>query len=218
MAGTSSDNPATQTPVTPNPALVPREQEDPYSPYYLHHSENSVFGAITPILDKNNFHTWSKAFLMSLLIRNKVGFVNGTITKPEKDDEKMKSWQRCNTIILSWLIHSVSPEIRSTILYMETAQECWEKLKVLYAQPNDVRIYQLQQELSSITQGNGSVTDFFTKLTSLWEELGHYRPTPSCSCNQCKCKYTELQEKAQDTDKIFKFLMGLSDAYDMIRG
>lgn len=127
------------------------EHEDPFSPYHLHHSENANSGVVTPLLDRHNYHTWSRAFLMSLSIQNKVGFIDGSLPKPTGDDTKIKSWMRNNTIIMSWLIHSVSNEIKSTVLYLSNAHEAWDKLKVRYAQPDDVRIFQLQQELSSIT-------------------------------------------------------------------
>lgn len=102
---------------------------------------------------------------------------------------------------------------------MQTAQECCNKLKVCYAQLNYVRlIFQLQQELSCITQDNDSISEFFTKLSSLWEELSDYMPLSTCSCKKCACKVFVKLEKAQDTNKICKLLMGLNDSCDMIRG
>ncbi|KAL3623039.1 hypothetical protein CASFOL_031855 [Castilleja foliolosa] len=119
---------------------------------------------------------------------------------------------------MSWMMHSVSPDIKSALLYVKTAAEGWHKLKVRYAQPNDLRIFQLQQEIYKVTQGNSSVTDYFSKVSSLWEELGDYRPVPSCICKLCTCSISDVFEKMQDIDKIFKFLMGLNDAFEMVRG
>ena len=146
---------------------TPAEHKNPFDPLYLHHSENSMSGAITPLLAKNNYHTWSRAFLMSLSIRNKTGFIDGTLTMPTTEGAKKNAWLRCNTVVMSWMIHSVSPDIKSALLYCKTATECWNKLKTRYAQPSDVRIYLLQQELNAVSQGNSSVTDFFTKLSSI---------------------------------------------------
>lgn len=41
---------------------------------------------------------------------------------------------------------------------------------------------------------------------------------PNCFCGACKCTLTKTVEKAQETDKIFKFLMGLNDSYEIVRG
>ena len=136
---------------------------------------------------------------MSLSIRNKVGFIDGTVTKPTDDSEdKLKAWSRCNTIVMSWMMHSVSPEFKSMLLYVKTAVEGWQKLKTRYAQPNDLRIFQLQQEIYKVSQGNSSVTDYFSKLSSLWEELGDYRPIPSCVCKECTCYISDVFEKMHD--------------------
>ena len=195
------------------------EYEDPYSHYYLHHSDNTASGAVTPLLNGTNYHTWHRAFLMSLSIRNKTGFIDGTLKIPDEKDPNHKAWIKCNTLIMSWLMHSVSMEIKSTILYCDTAQEAWQKLKTRYAEPNEVRVFQLEQELNAITQGTSSVTEYFTKLSCIWEELGNYQPVPSCTCGApCKCKLSDKFEKMQEIRKVYKFLMNLNDSYELVRG
>ena len=179
----NSETPVT-TPVTNN--VIP-EHEKPNSPPFLHHSDNSLSGAVTPLLNRSNYHSWSHIFSMSLSIRNKLSFIQGTVPMPVGMDSK-EAWDRCNTIILSWLMHSVSPEIKSVLYYAKTAAEGWLKLKMRYAQPNDVRIYNLQKEIMFTSQGNSSVTDFFTKLSALWEELDDYRPIPHGFCTEETCK------------------------------
>ena len=193
------------------------EHENSNSPLFLHHSDNSLSGAITPLLNLSNYHTWSRIFLMQLSIRNKLGFIHGTVPIPTNPDSK-EAWKRCNTIILSWMMNSVSPDIKSALYYAKTAAEGWQKLKMRYAQPNDVRIFQLQKEIMVTKQGHSSVTDFFTKLSALWEELDDYRPIPHGLCENETCKVCEEVEKTREVDKIFKFLMSLTDAYDMVSG
>lgn len=56
-------------------ATVAHEYENSNNPLFLHHSNNSMSGAINPLLTKSNYHTWSRAFLMSLSIMNKVGIL-----------------------------------------------------------------------------------------------------------------------------------------------
>ena len=141
MVSPNRNNDTETTPIT-TPVTNPPIHENPFSPLYLHHFETALSGAITPLLTKNNYHTWSRAFTMSLSIRNKIGFIDGTVTKPTDDNEdKLKAWSRCNTIVMSWMMHSVSPELKSMLLYVKTAAEGWHKLKIRYAQPNDLRIF-----------------------------------------------------------------------------
>lgn len=191
---------------------------DPYSPYFLHNSDNPTSGAVTPVLDGTNYHVWSRGFIMSLSIRNKLSFIDVSLQKPSEGTHELKAWNRRNTLILSWLLHSVGPEIRSTILYLDDAKTAWDKLKVRYEQPEDVRVFQLQQALCSITQGKSSVTEFFTKLSGVWEELNNYNPIPYCECDQCLCDVNMKLELQSEKAKVFKFLMGLNETFEVVRG
>lgn len=94
----------------------------------------------------------------------------------------------------------------------------WDKLKSRFAQPDNVRIYHLQQQLGCIVQGTQLVSDYFTQLNAIWEELRNYRPLPFCSCGHCTCDTLSSVGETQQLDYVFKFLMGLNDSYDSIRG
>lgn len=104
------------------------------------------------------------------------------------------------------------------MFYISSAREVWEKLKIRFSQPDNVRIYQLQQQLGTITQGTRSVGEYFTQLNAVWEELRNYRPLPCCSCGLYSCKALSSIGEVQISDYILKFLMGLNDSYESIRG
>lgn len=50
----------------------------------------------------------------------------------------------------------------------------------------DPLLYQLQREISSISQGNMSGTTYYTKLKRLWDELFCLMPLPKCECGAVK--------------------------------
>ena len=60
--------------VTTDPTL------NPSSPYFIHPSEGPSSVSITPILDGTNYHSWSKAFRMALISKNKMAFILGTLS------------------------------------------------------------------------------------------------------------------------------------------
>lgn len=134
------------TPIGNNP-----KHEDPDNHYYIHPNDNTTTGAITPLLDSGNYHTWHTSFLIQLSLRNKLGFIYGTLKQPSLDDPDLRLWLKCNTLILSWMMHFVSHEIKNTILFVETAKEAWEILKIRYSEPTEVRAYQLELELNMVT-------------------------------------------------------------------
>ena len=67
---------------------------------------------------------------MALTAKNKVGFVNGMIEQPQDESfPAYNAWVRCNTMVISWLLNSLSMEIASSVIYANIAKEIWEDLK-----------------------------------------------------------------------------------------
>ncbi|EOX93232.1 Uncharacterized protein TCM_002073 [Theobroma cacao] len=66
--------------------------EDPQSPYYLHHSDHPPSVIINPKRTTNNYVAWSRSFILALSIRNKTGFINGSIPKPATTDPLYHMW------------------------------------------------------------------------------------------------------------------------------
>ena len=84
---------------------------------------------------------------------------------------------------------------------MDKVVDVWKDLKSRYSQGDLMRISNLQHEAASIKQGDISVTDFFTKLRIIWDELESYMPNPFCTyVHQCACNsFTDvMQRKIQD--------------------
>lgn len=49
--------------------------------------------------------------------------MNGTIVQPLALNPLYAIWERCNNIVLSWILNSVSRDIGETIMYARTAKE-----------------------------------------------------------------------------------------------
>ncbi|KAL2322698.1 hypothetical protein Fmac_027077 [Flemingia macrophylla] len=86
----------------------------------------------------------------ALSAKNKFEFVDGSISEPPHIHVLHTAWKRCNNMVVSWIVHSVSPAIRQSILWMDNAQEIWKDLKTRYSQGDLMRISDLQQEAASI--------------------------------------------------------------------
>lgn len=192
--------------------------EDPNSPYFLYHSDNANSVIVSPLLNGPNYLSWSRSFSLAISIKNKLGFLDGTIQTPSLNSSLYTPWLRCNNLILSWLLNSISKDIASNLLYINSAKQVWDKLKTRFSQPDDARIYHLQHQFSSIIQGSQSVSEYFTQLNAIWEELHIYRPLPFCSCGNCTCAALKLVGDVQQQDYVFKFLMGLNDSFAGVRG
>ncbi|KAL0415575.1 UNVERIFIED_CONTAM: putative mitochondrial protein [Sesamum latifolium] len=48
-------------------------------------------------------------------------------------------------------------------------------------------VYQLQREISAVSQEDLTLTAYLMKVTKLWNELSYLTPTPKCTCGGCTC-------------------------------
>ena len=192
--------------------------EDPRSPFFLHHGES--FGAILVVqpLTKDNYPNWARAMRMALDAKSKLGFVDGSIIASMAITPlKKKAWSKCNSMISSWILNLVSPHITASVIYKDTAFEVWNALKNRFLQANGPRISQLQKQISTVMQGDSTVTSFFTDLQASRDQLLNLRPLPSCSCGKCTCGVNEKIVHIHHQDSIMQFLNGLNDCYSQVK-
>ena len=56
------------------------------SPYFLYHSDGPGLVLVSQSLIGDNYASWSRAMLIALSVKNKLGFIDGSIKKPEGND------------------------------------------------------------------------------------------------------------------------------------
>ncbi|KAJ4717700.1 Retrovirus-related Pol polyprotein from transposon TNT 1-94 [Melia azedarach] len=190
--------------------------EDCSSPYFLHYSDNPGLVLVSQPLTGDNYTSWSRSMVIALSVKNKLGFVDGSITRPTGTDPLLNSWIRNNNIVISWILNSVSKEISASVIFSQSAYEIWNDLKERFMQRNGPRIFQLRRELMNHTQGQLSVSAYFTKLKTIWEELNNYRP--ACSCGKCSCGGIKNLADHYQMEYVMSFLMGLNDNFAQVRG
>ena len=187
---------------------------DSSNPFFLHHGDSPGAMIVSKQLNGENYNSWKRAMMMALSAKNKLNFVNGTLPRPSNlSDSQGLAWTRCNNMVLSWLLNSVSTEIANSIIYIDDASEIWNDLQDRFSQHNGPRIFQLQKSISSLSQENNSVSAYFTAMKGLWDELGNHQPIPTCTCGALK---TVLSYHHQQ--HVYQFLMGLNESYSHIRG
>ncbi|KAL4563019.1 hypothetical protein LXL04_027050 [Taraxacum kok-saghyz] len=66
--------------------------------------------------------------------------------------------------------------------------------------------------MASITQGDSSLSKYYTKLKQLWDQLNCIIELPPCTCGSEKAL-----SQLNSSTRLMQFLMGLNDAYDNLR-
>ncbi|XP_068638502.1 uncharacterized protein [Aristolochia californica] len=128
--------------------------------------------------------------LITLSVKNKVGFVDSSIPKPQ--------------------------EIFANIIFVASDREIWLDLQDCFQQRNRPLIFQLKRELINLRQDQNSVSIYFTKLKTIWEELSNYHP--NCSCGKCSCGGIKNLIDYHHIKYIISFLMRLDDSFSQVHG
>lgn len=185
---------------------------DPRSPFYLISSDNT--GNIITIvkLNGNNYENWAKSFKNALKARNKLGFIDGTITQPLDTSDEAYFWVMINSLIVSWIHNTIDPVLEPSIPYFYAAKDLWDVIKQRFDVGNGPRMYQLQYDLNALKQQGMSVTEYYNKLRHLWDALDAFAPIPTCTCGS-SCATLAHLHKMTNMTRLFQFwwvLMNMS--------
>jgi len=90
--------------------------------------------------------------MTALSAKNKLEFVLGSHPYPAKNHSTYAAWNRCNNMVVSWLVHFVSVLIGKSIIWMDSAVDVWNDIKTRYSQGNLSRISDLQMEVATFVR------------------------------------------------------------------
>ncbi|XP_065616006.1 retrovirus-related Pol polyprotein from transposon RE1 [Quercus suber] len=166
------------------------------NPFFLPANENpGLMLTSQPLTGPWNYMSWVRSVFLALISRNKFGFVDGSIAEPDSSSSLYNSWSRSNTTVLSWLTNSLSLDLKASVMYINNARDLWIDLKDRLSQGNTLRLFELGKEIAHLAQGSLSVSSYFTKFKTLWDDS------------------KSAQLDAHYKEHVFMFLMGLNDGY-----
>ncbi|KAG5593877.1 hypothetical protein H5410_035109 [Solanum commersonii] len=94
------------------------------------------------------------------------------------------------SIVLSWIMNTVSENLLSGIVYASNAHLVWEDLKESFDKVNRVRIFQVHTSITNLKQA----------------------PSPNCGCPKSRDYIEYLQQQ-----RLMQFLSGLNESYDQAK-
>ncbi|KAM1650349.1 hypothetical protein ACFXTN_003067 [Malus domestica] len=106
----------------------------------------------------------------------------------------------------------MSKEISGSVIHCKDARQMWLDLQERFSHVNIVQLFHIENEIHDCVQKSMTVSSYFTKLKSLWDEHDALVSIPACRC-ETKREITSYVE----TQKTMKFLMGLNDLYAIVR-
>jgi hypothetical protein len=105
-------------------------------------------------------------------------------------------------MLVSWVMNTVEPSLRSTISNQENVKDLWEDIKERFSIGNGPRVQQIKEELGECRQTKMTMVAYYGKLKTMWDELANYQRTPYCTCGYCKCDVGKKLEKQREDEKV----------------
>ncbi|KAF5783598.1 putative RNA-directed DNA polymerase [Helianthus annuus] len=149
---------------------------------------------------------------LALEAKNKYGFIDGKCIKPKDDQVLANQWDRCNSVVITWLLNSISEELFLGQVFSKLASEVWTDLKESFDKVDGSVVYDLYKRINGISQNGSTVAEYYNRLTTMWKQFDAMVQLPTCSCQAAK-NYNDFSTLI----KLMQFLMGLDDVYQPVR-
>ena len=118
--------------------------------------------------------------------------------RPIATNSKYFQWMNADSILFSWLLDSIKPDIVEFFRYEKTCKEISDKVNPNFSKKeDDARIYELLIATTQTNQGSKKAHEYANDPINLWRELDFYRPpTPNSLDRDCILR-----------DRVFFFLL-----------
>ncbi|XP_074374013.1 uncharacterized protein LOC141714391 [Apium graveolens] len=191
---------------------------DLQNPLFLHPSDGPLSVSVAKLEGAGDYRSWRRSSGIQLASKRKLGFVDGTVTRHLTDENQGMQWDTCNNLVISWLHANVFDNIRKSILFINSAFEIWKHLERRDQLSNGSRKYKLNIDMFSLTQNKMKVTEYYSNMASLWEEIDSMNVLHVVtSVATDETALLEAIAKQKEESKLFVFLNRLDDVYGPLR-
>ncbi|KAJ1432328.1 Gag-polypeptide of LTR copia-type, partial [Sesbania bispinosa] len=117
-------------------------------------------------LNGQNYIQWARSVRIFLQGKGKEDYITGNAKEPEKEDPTHQKWKLENSLVMSWLLSSMTHETGENFMYYGTVVEIWNAAKETYSNvDNTSAIFEIKSLLHDLRQGDSSVTEYYHSLT-----------------------------------------------------
>ncbi|KAF7807552.1 UBN2_3 domain-containing protein [Senna tora] len=122
-------------------------------PTYIHPSDNPGAQIVNRLLTLNNYLVWKRAIRIALKAKNKLGFIDGSCLPPtDASSEKYFKWSDADSMVVSWLHHSMTKDLMEAYMFTPSARELWLELEEKFGATDKSHIYDLRKQLIQMMQ------------------------------------------------------------------
>lgn len=159
---------------------------DLQNPLFLHPSDGPTSIVVSKLQGAGDYRAWKRSFEIQLSAKRKMGFIDGSVSRNTTD--ATTQWDTCNNMVISWIHNNISDNIKSSVLFINTAGDIWKQLEKRFSLTNGSRKYKLNRDLFNLKQGGMKVSEYFTRLSGLWEEIESMNILPAVTTTTTEVK------------------------------
>lgn len=128
-------------------------------------------------LDSNNYGSWSVLIQLYLEGQGIWSLIEGTETMEPTDAKEKEKWKMRAGKAKFVMASTVENELLQRITKASISKEAWDTLSAIFTKINEAKLQQLENELISAKQGDMSVSQCFSKVKSICDEIAKLDPT-----------------------------------------
>ena len=107
----------------------------------------------------------------------------------------------------------MKPTIGKTYMFLPTTKDVWDAIRETYSDAENVsQIFELKTRLWQMKQGVWEVTEYYTEMLGLWQDLDL-----NCEEEWEFMGDSVCFKKKMENERVFKFLAGLNRELDNVR-
>nr|GLL21846.1 uncharacterized protein LOC109166102 [Ipomoea trifida] len=116
-----------------------------------------------------------------------------------------------------WLKSDMDKDMRSSVRYANTGRDIWEDLEERYGKRSASRAFEIRRSVVLLKQEKASVSSYYAKLKSLWDEMMDILPLPRCVCSGCTCNISKQLVNMKEKEQLYEFLTGLGEEFSTVK-
>jgi uncharacterized membrane protein YgcG len=161
-----------------------------------------------------NYLSWSRRVRVLLGGKGVEHYLEETCVEPiDKLGAELRIWHATNSVIVAWLLASMSPTVSKRVEAMRTASQIWKTLSNIYSRKGNVVVMmEIQSKADAVKQMGRPVEQYASELQHLWGELDHYAPL------QMVCPQdAQMVHKWVEDRRVTQFLKNLDSEFESRR-
>lgn len=128
---------------------------DLQNPLFMHPSDGPASIVVSKLQGASDYRDWRRSFEIQLSAKRKLDFINGSVKRSTTDDVEANQWDTCNNMVISWIHGNISENIKTSVLFINSAADIWRQLEKRFSLTNGSRKYKLNKDLFNLKKNGG---------------------------------------------------------------